>query len=108
MDLALEIVSSWFDLMDENGWIAREQILGPEARSKVPSEFQTQYSHYANPPTLFLVVQAFVARLSGIIPFSGASSRYLSDPGAGNTFLKAIPPKVKKIMNGFVEYRLAI
>ena len=35
MELALEIVSSWFDLMDENGWIAREQILGPEARSKV-------------------------------------------------------------------------
>ena len=42
MDLALEIVSGWFDIMDENGWIAREQILGPEARSKVPSEFQTQ------------------------------------------------------------------
>jgi len=96
MDLALEIVSSWFDLMDENGWIAREQILGPEARSKVPSEFQTQYPHYANPPTLFLVVQAFIARLSGVLPFSGAPSRYLSDPAAGKAFLQAIYPKMKK------------
>jgi len=66
MDLALEIVSSWFDLMDENGWIAREQILGPEARSKVPVEFQIQYPDYASPPTLFPVVHMFLAILSGI------------------------------------------
>lgn len=93
MDLALEIVSSWFDLIDENGWIAREQILGPEARSKVPSEFQTQYPHYANPPTLFLAVQAFVARES---PSFGAPSRYLSDPAAAKAFLKMIYPKMKR------------
>lgn len=96
VDLALEIVSSWFDLMDKNGWIAREQILGPEARNKVPLAFQTQYPHYANPPTLFLVVQAFVARLSGLLPFSGALSRYLSDPASGRAFLKGIYPKMKK------------
>ncbi|KAL8804530.1 MAG: hypothetical protein Q9200_005799 [Gallowayella weberi] len=63
MDLALEIVSSWFQLMDDDGWIAREQILGPEARSKVPPEFQVQYSHYANPPTLFFVIAAFLGHL---------------------------------------------
>jgi mannosyl-oligosaccharide glucosidase len=101
MDLTLEIVSSWFDMMDENGWIAREQILGPEARSKVPSEFQTQYQHYANPPTLFLVVQAFVARLSGVLPFSGAPSLYLSDPATGKAILKAIYPKMKKHYDWF-------
>jgi mannosyl-oligosaccharide glucosidase len=101
MDLTLEIVSSWFDMMDENGWIAREQILGTEARSKVPSEFQTQYQHYANPPTLFLVVQAFVARLSGVLPFSGAPSLYLSDPATGKAFLKAIYPKMKKHYDWF-------
>ena len=86
MDLTLEIVSSWFDIMDENGWIAREQILGTEARRKVPVEFQTQYQHYANPPTLFLVVQSFVARLSGLLPLSGAPSRYLRDPATGKAF----------------------
>ena len=96
MDLALEIASSWFDLMDDDGWIAREQILGPEARSKVSPEFQTQHSNYANPPTLFLVIQAFVERLSGASSFSGAPSRYLSDPSAGKAFLEGIYPKLKK------------
>ncbi|KAI0470820.1 glycoside hydrolase family 63 protein [Xylariaceae sp. FL0804] len=62
-DLTLEIVKSWYNLMDEDGWIAREQILGPEARSKVPPEFQVQYPHYANPPTLYLVLEAFVEKL---------------------------------------------
>ena len=96
MDLALEIVSSWLDTMDENGWIAREQILGPEARSKVPQEFQTQYPDYANPPTLFLVVQEFVARLEGLVSYEGAPSKHLGDLEAGKAFLKTVYPKLKK------------
>lgn len=63
-DLAMQIVESWFNLIDEEGWIAREQILGPEARSKVPQEFQVQYPHYANPPTLFLIVDTLVTKIS--------------------------------------------
>ena len=101
MDLALEILTSWLDLMDENGWIAREQILGPEARSKVPPEFQTQYPHYANPPTLFLVVQDFVARLSGAVPYAGSPSRFLTDYEAGKVFLKTTFPKLKKYYEWF-------
>ncbi|AOA61544.1 Processing alpha glucosidase I [Komagataella phaffii CBS 7435] len=54
-DLALEILKSWFALIDDDGWIAREQILGPEARSRVPAEFQVQNPNIANPPTLMLV-----------------------------------------------------
>lgn len=65
-DLALEIIKSWFNLMDENGWIGREQILGPEARSKVPEEFQVQYPHYANPPTLFTVITSFLDKLDAV------------------------------------------
>jgi mannosyl-oligosaccharide glucosidase len=34
-DLSLEILKSWVDLIDEDGWVGREQILGEEARSKV-------------------------------------------------------------------------
>jgi mannosyl-oligosaccharide glucosidase len=34
-DLSLEILKSWIDLIDEDGWVGREQILGEEARSKV-------------------------------------------------------------------------
>ncbi|KAJ9098489.1 hypothetical protein QFC19_006356 [Naganishia cerealis] len=62
-DLSLEILKSWIDLIDENGWVAREQILGDEARSKVPSEFQTQYPSYANPPTLPMAVTGYIRRL---------------------------------------------
>ncbi|KAK8143979.1 Processing alpha glucosidase I [Beauveria asiatica] len=63
VDLALDVVKSWYNTMDEDGWIPREQILGHEARSKVPPEFQIQYPHYANPPTLFLVIEDFMEQL---------------------------------------------
>lgn len=61
-DLAMEIVKSWIALVDDDGWIAREQILGAEARSKVPEKFQTQFPHYANPPTLMLLFSRIVTR----------------------------------------------
>ena len=41
--LAQEIFESWTRLIDADGWVAREQILGNEARSQVPPEFRTQY-----------------------------------------------------------------
>jgi mannosyl-oligosaccharide glucosidase len=63
-ELSLDIIESWANRIEENGWIAREQILGDEARSKVPQEFITQYPHHANPPTLILPVWEFVERLA--------------------------------------------
>jgi mannosyl-oligosaccharide glucosidase len=74
-------------LIDEDGWIAREQILGEEARSKVPAEFQVQYPNYANPPTLFFILTEFVEKLSKSNPTDGHSlllsnetaSQYLSE-----------------------------
>jgi mannosyl-oligosaccharide glucosidase len=36
-DLSLEILKDWVNLIDADGWVAREQILGEEARSKVHS-----------------------------------------------------------------------
>ncbi|KKK17152.1 mannosyl-oligosaccharide glucosidase [Aspergillus ochraceoroseus] len=106
-DLALEIVKSWFNLMDENGWIAREQILGAEARSKVPAEFTVQYPHYANPPTLFLVVEAFVDKLdaqkknSSIGIFAeddnteSLRSAFLKHPELGEAYMRSIYPLLK-------------
>lgn len=63
-DLSLEIISSWLELSDKNGWVGREQILGDEAASKVPKEFQTQYSHFGNPPTLLISIMQFADRLN--------------------------------------------
>ncbi|KAJ3330980.1 Processing alpha glucosidase I [Blyttiomyces sp. JEL0837] len=63
-ELSLEIVGSWADLVDENGWFGREQILGDEAASKVPEEFQTQYAHFGNPPTLVLAMMGLLGQLN--------------------------------------------
>lgn len=77
MDLTLEIVKSWLSLVDEDGWIPREQILGDEARSKVPQEFQTQYPHYANPPTIFFILTKFIDKLEEVQAQGGDSSEYI-------------------------------
>uniref|UniRef100_A0A4W4FL06 Mannosyl-oligosaccharide glucosidase n=2 Tax=Electrophorus electricus TaxID=8005 RepID=A0A4W4FL06_ELEEL len=58
-----EAVAHWLDLINVEGWIPREQILGDEARSKVPSEFMVQRNENANPPTLFLVLDKLVGQL---------------------------------------------
>lgn len=55
--ICLDIIGHWLDLMNIDGWIPREQILGSEALSKVPEEFVVQYPSNGNPPTLFLVIR---------------------------------------------------
>jgi len=107
-DLALEIVKSWFNLIDEDGWIGREQILGLEARSKVPPEFAVQYPHYANPPTLFLILEAFVDKLKyneSVVKRSDLeregiadSLRYahLENQELAESYLRSIYPLLKK------------
>ena len=62
-DLAFQIAVSWFRLIDEDGWVAREVILGPEARSKVPAEFTIQSPQVANPPTLLLALSEMLTKL---------------------------------------------
>ncbi|KAK5137097.1 hypothetical protein LTR08_001106 [Meristemomyces frigidus] len=85
-ELCMQIVSSWFNTMDADGWIAREQILGAEARSKVPGEFQVQYPHYANPPTLFMVLNALLDRIG-----SPDSTFYTDARVAGDLAGAALP-----------------
>ena len=46
--------------MNSEGWIPREQILGKEARAKVPDEFVVQHNRNANPPTLLLTLHRLV------------------------------------------------
>lgn len=55
-------MSHWFDLMNIEGWIPREQILGVEALAKVPEEFVTQHNTNANPPTFFLVLKRLLEK----------------------------------------------
>jgi mannosyl-oligosaccharide glucosidase len=64
VDIELEIMSHWFDLMNVEGWIPREQILGVEAIAKVPEQFITQKNTNANPPTFFLTLQKILQKYS--------------------------------------------
>jgi len=57
LDCSVQVLSHWLNLMDDNGWIGREQILGNEARSRVPREFLAQHKDNGNPPTFFLTVK---------------------------------------------------
>lgn len=89
--------------MDEDGWIGREQILGPEARSKVPAEFQVQYPHYANPPTLFLVFETLLDKLHGKSSYKSTSdplesirSAPLQDPQIAVSHLRDLYPLLKR------------
>ncbi|KAF9977520.1 Processing alpha glucosidase I [Actinomortierella ambigua] len=63
-DLSLEIIKSWYDRQDEDGWIQREQILGDEPRSRVPPEFQIQYPEHGNPPTLVTALCGYLDRVA--------------------------------------------
>ncbi|KAK9469490.1 glycoside hydrolase [Lipomyces arxii] len=120
-DLGLEILKSWFKLTDDEGWIAREQILGHEARSKVPQEFQTQIPTFANPPTLIIALEAFVEQVESssteskhgmpvgddmpqqFINFPEFSPRtaYLRSPALARAAVKSMYPTLKLHYNWF-------
>ena len=59
-EISADVVSHWLDLVNSEGWIPREQILGSEARAKVPAEFVVQSNKNANPPTLLLTLHSMV------------------------------------------------
>ncbi|KAI6219307.1 putative mannosyl-oligosaccharide glucosidase [Aphelenchoides fujianensis] len=59
-ELSLDIVASWLNTMNTEGWIPREMILGREAEAKVPAEFLVQDDRVANPPVFFYLMDKFV------------------------------------------------
>ncbi|VVC45722.1 Hypothetical protein CINCED_3A016332 [Cinara cedri] len=63
IELQLNILGHWMDLLNHQGWIPREQILGSEARSRVPEEFVVQSSRAANPPALLLTVDLLLKQI---------------------------------------------
>ncbi|MCO5560649.1 hypothetical protein L7F22_014266 [Adiantum nelumboides] len=91
--ISLEIIANWLDLMNVDGWIPREQILGKEARSKVPEEFVLQHTSNANPPTLFLAIQDYLSTLSEESPSNFG--------GEDRAFLESSFPRLQAWFNWF-------
>jgi mannosyl-oligosaccharide glucosidase len=107
IDVTLDIIKSWYNTMDDDGWIPREQILGPEARSRVPQEFQVQYPHYANPPTLFLIIEGFMERLRQANGTRGAEKEtlvqeeplrtaYVDNAALGEQYVRQLYPLLRR------------
>ncbi|EON96956.1 putative mannosyl-oligosaccharide glucosidase protein [Phaeoacremonium minimum UCRPA7] len=93
LDLAVSVLRSWYNLMDSDGWIAREQILGPEARSKVPEEFQVQYPHHANPLTFTaLVLPMILDKIDNQTSYLGRPSQHLASPETSEKLLRELYP----------------
>ncbi|ORY48586.1 glycoside hydrolase [Rhizoclosmatium globosum] len=110
-DLSLDVISSWSSKIDENGWVAREQILGDESASKVPAEFQIQYSHFANPPTLLMSLLKFIERskaenfdikntnsqkVLSTEDTSVLTRMHLDNPDLAKEYLRKVYPKFRK------------
>lgn len=64
-ELSLEILGTWLDLMNTEGWIPREMILGEEAEHKVPTEYVVQHNSVANPPMFFYLLDRYLTQDKG-------------------------------------------
>uniref|UniRef100_A0A915CHJ0 Mannosyl-oligosaccharide glucosidase n=1 Tax=Parascaris univalens TaxID=6257 RepID=A0A915CHJ0_PARUN len=60
-ELSLQIIFSWLNTMNVEGWIPREMILSKEDEMLVPSEFLLQKDSIANPPMFFYLIQRFLS-----------------------------------------------
>lgn len=94
--LSLEILTNWVDKIDEDGWVGREQILGAEARSKVPSEFITQNPKYSNPPAALLPIEM----LAGLISKSSSDDSSVKEIKAT---LRQMYPKLVRHFKWFLR-----
>jgi len=61
-ELSKDMLAHWLKLIQSNGWLAREQILGDEAERRVPQEFIAQYPDHGNPPMLHLAIDTIIER----------------------------------------------
>lgn len=89
--LSRDAISHWLDLMNKQGWIPREQILGKEARARVPAEFLVQHPSHANPPSLYLPLLAHAAAASG----RGGSAGSVEEAERAQAFLKRAWPRLE-------------
>lgn len=58
--LSIQIVGAYLDLMNIDGWIPREIVLGAEAEARIPGSFLVQEDWVANPPMFFYLMRDMI------------------------------------------------
>jgi mannosyl-oligosaccharide glucosidase len=106
-EISKDIIAHWFNSMREEGWIPREQILGDEAKSRVPEQFQTQHDSHANPPTMFISVlhmaRTVLSQIS--VDETGKQSAFT---GADAEYLKTLYPLLRKNYDWYLKTQAGI
>eukprot|EP01083_Nonionella_stella_P149558 475223_1 len=115
--IAQEAIRSWYNLMDADGWIGREQILGEEARSRVPAEFQVQVPDVANPPTIILALHQIIEaqrdgceteiNADGSQKTGDSFSKCSATSASWNDFLAEIYPNIKRHVEWYFRTQVA-
>ncbi|XP_045530624.1 mannosyl-oligosaccharide glucosidase [Pieris brassicae] len=76
-DIQMDIAAHWLDLINVEGWIPREQILGAESLARVPKEFVVQSNAAANPPMLLIQIANMVQRRPNLFQHDSKHRRML-------------------------------
>ena len=104
--LTRSVVRHWLGRMDAKGWIAREQILGSEAESKVPRKFQVQDRAVANPPTLVLPVRYMLrqlAQLKGAEVAGGVAAEETEEDREALRFVRDVYPRLRRLYQFYLR-----
>jgi mannosyl-oligosaccharide glucosidase len=111
-EISKDIITHWFSSMTSEGWIPREQILGDEARSRVPAEFQTQHDSHANPPTMFMTVfhmaRTVLQRVTVQVDEQGAQSLSGNTTNVDAEFLKNMYPLLRKNYDWYLKTQAGV
>ncbi|KAJ1500064.1 Processing alpha glucosidase I [Coelomomyces lativittatus] len=114
--LSKHCLSSWFDRMNEEGWIAREQILGNEAESKDNPEYRVQSKFIANPPTFFLPLTQLLnaekkrnRKQKNMLETNEFNKLIVSDLEISTpTFLHKLFPKLEKNFDWYLRTQVGV
>lgn len=102
-ELSMDIIGHWLNLLTSDGWLPREQILGDEARSRVPHQFIPQHRDHANPPAFFLALEKMLSK---------AEAQALSDDGTTTElyrdFFESIFPRLEHWRKWYIKSQAGI
>ncbi|KAL7071462.1 hypothetical protein ACQ4LE_009343 [Meloidogyne hapla] len=59
--LTVQIIGSYLDMMNIDGWMPREIAIGSEAEARIPGTFLVQEDWVANPPMFFYLMRDFIS-----------------------------------------------